>query len=57
MDLYNGLKKKINEKTKPPGSLGILEDIALQTGMVLQTITPVLLILNTINLWPNIYYF
>jgi nicotinate-nucleotide--dimethylbenzimidazole phosphoribosyltransferase len=34
------LTQKINSKTKPSGALGFLEDIALQAGMVFNSISP-----------------
>ena len=40
MNLQQQLEHVINNKTKPIGSLGLLEDIALQMGIIQQTITP-----------------
>ncbi len=38
--IAEALQNKINNKTKPTGSLGVLEEIAVQIGSVFQTLTP-----------------
>lgn len=40
MHLKEALLHKINTKTKPVGALGVLEQLALQAGLVQQTLTP-----------------
>ncbi len=43
MDLRNALEEKINNKTKPLGALGTLEKLALQIGIVQNSLTPQLI--------------
>jgi nicotinate-nucleotide--dimethylbenzimidazole phosphoribosyltransferase len=42
MNLQEQLLAKINNKTKPPGSLGVLEELAVKAGMVQHTLSPVI---------------
>lgn len=42
-NLKDDLIKRINGKTKPLGSLGLLEEVALQIGMIQQSTKPILL--------------
>lgn len=38
--LWADLSRKVTQKTKPIGALGLLEQVAIQIGMIQQTLTP-----------------
>lgn len=40
--LQDAIQQKIDQKTKPPGALGVLETVAMQVALVQQTLTPAL---------------